>query len=179
MRDTALPPAPVSRSAPEVFAASAEAVGARTVVTDLDGARQYISALSSTSIGLSNEVRALLPGPKPESEPAETPHTAVSIATGGIADSGTVVLAEMERRDRLLFMLARSHIVLLPAGRIVADIADAVHIMRRCEAEGRRYVTWVSGPSRTADIEKILTIGAHGAAELTILIFTGTEPNAD
>ena len=41
-------------------------------------------------------------------------HTAVSVAVGGIAATGTVVLAELERADRLLFMLARRHVVLLP-----------------------------------------------------------------
>jgi L-lactate dehydrogenase complex protein LldG len=105
--------------------------------------------------------------------------TAITRARIGIAATGSVLIAETSEDDRLLPMLARRHVVLLPAGSILPALADAASVLRALMSSGVRYSTFVSGPSRTADIEKILTIGAHGPQQLIVIVVDGWEPGSD
>ncbi|MGB0614163.1 MAG: LUD domain-containing protein, partial [Miltoncostaeaceae bacterium] len=66
----------------------------------------------------------------------------------------------------------RHHVALLPAGRIVRTLAEA---LTRTFADGHPVpsaVSLVSGPSRSSDIEKISTLGAHGALSEHVVIIT-------
>jgi L-lactate dehydrogenase complex protein LldG len=67
-------------------------------------------------------------------------------------------------------------VVLLPASSLLVFLADAAPILSRwVDTGGHRYVTFASGPSRTSDIERVLTIGVHGPRGLMILAL---EPHA-
>ncbi len=91
----------------------------------------------------------------------------------GIAETGTLVLDAASEDLRLATMLPDIHAALLPARRIKAAAGDL-----RAEIEGMAgsppgYLTFITGASRTADIERELTIGVHGPSELRIFIITG------
>ena len=98
----------------------------------------------------------------------------ISGALLGIAETGTYVVADT-LPDRLVRMLAFSHLVVLDGTQIVPGLDDAGEWLRArfAGADGApsaRYVSFITGPSRTADIEMSLTVGAHGPAALRIVI---------
>jgi len=68
-------------------------------------------------------------------------------------------------------MLAETHVAILPAEKIqpeAGSIADEVNALLQTDAPA--YTTFITGASRTADIERVLAIGVHGPQELHILI---------
>lgn len=98
----------------------------------------------------------------------------VTSACFGIADTGTVVLESTAEDVRLASSLPTRHFVLLDKRKIVADGLAAVEPLRRMhQAQPRNYLAYITGPSRTADIERVLTIGVHGPKELHILLLDG------
>ena len=96
----------------------------------------------------------------------------IVLARAGIAETGSVALADNALAPRLLSMLADNCFVLLPATAILPDLDAAGALLAELVAAGRRYVSLVTGPSRTADIERVLTIGVQGPKTLHILILT-------
>ena len=90
----------------------------------------------------------------------------------GIAETGTLMLPSGATRPVLNNLLPDHEIVLLHAANIVASYEDAFDLLR---AEGGlpRNVMLVTGPSRSADIEQVLELGAHGPRRLHVLIIDG------
>jgi L-lactate dehydrogenase complex protein LldG len=90
----------------------------------------------------------------------------------GIAETGTLMLPSGAIRPVLNNLLPDHAIVLLHAANIVASYEDAFDLLR---AEGGlpRNVMLVTGPSRSADIEQTLELGAHGPRRLHVLIIDG------
>ncbi len=98
----------------------------------------------------------------------------VSEAMLGLAETGTYAVAD-SYADRLVRMLAHRHVVILEMARLVPGLDEAgAWLSRRFtdsdEAEAASYASFITGPSRTADIEMSLTVGAHGPAELRIVL---------
>jgi L-lactate dehydrogenase complex protein LldG len=110
-----------------------------------------------------------------EGEQAEAGVTGVNFA---IADTGTLVLDSTEEDIRLATTLPVKHFALLDPRKIVADGLEAVGPMRQLHEKGpRNFVAYITGPSRTADIERVLTIGVHGPKQLFILLVPGLSDN--
>ena len=59
---------------------------------------------------------------------------------------------------------------MLPAAAIRPGLNEAAALLRELERAGHRYVSLVTGPSRTADIERVLTIGVQGPKALHIIV---------
>ena len=79
-----------------------------------------------------------------------------------IAETGTLMLLSAAETPATVSLLPETHIAVLAAARIVAGMEEAWALMAS-EREGLpRAVNFVSGPSRTADIEQTIVIGAHG-----------------
>lgn len=107
---------------------------------------------------------------------AQAPRAAagVSGANFAIADTGTLVLESTAEATRLATTLPERHFALLDPRKIVADGLAAVPLVRRLQQQNpRSFLAYISGPSRTADIERVLTIGVHGPCELHILLLDG------
>jgi L-lactate dehydrogenase complex protein LldG len=95
-------------------------------------------------------------------------------ANFAIAATGTVVLESTDEALRLATTLPPVHFVLLDPRKIVADSAAAVPLLRRFhERLPQAFLAYITGPSRTADIERVLTIGVHGPKELHVLLCEG------
>jgi L-lactate dehydrogenase complex protein LldG len=95
----------------------------------------------------------------------------IVLAVAGVAETGSVLCADETLPARLLGMLADSVFVLLPIESIVPSLDEMGDILSGRVGEGARYLSMVTGPSRTADIERVLTIGVQGPKVLHILAF--------
>ena len=86
----------------------------------------------------------------------------------GIAETGTILFRSGRRRSRLLFALPPCRLTLLSAGCIVHNLSEATDSGLRVEESA--LLTWATGPSRTADIEKRLVIGVHGPGTWFVIL---------
>jgi L-lactate dehydrogenase complex protein LldG len=67
-------------------------------------------------------------------------------------------------------LLPETHIAILDPSRIVASMEDAWDLMRKEFKQPPRAVNFISGPSRTADIEMTVTLGAHGPYRVLVIL---------
>jgi L-lactate utilization protein LutC len=97
------------------------------------------------------------------------PTLGVTAPALGVAERGTLVLASAPGHGRSIDVVSLYHLAVLPASRLRATLAEA---LTETYAGGRApsAVSLVSAPSRTSDIEKISTLGAHGARGLHLLV---------
>lgn len=95
-------------------------------------------------------------------------------ANFAFAETGTVVLESTNESVRIATTLPEKHFVLLDPRKILASADNAVPLVERIHKDmPQAYLAYITGPSRTADIERVLTIGVHGPAELHILLLDG------
>lgn len=89
-----------------------------------------------------------------------------------IAETGTLVLESAAERHRLVSLVPPIHVALLDASRILPTLGAALAALRQGGPESLSHaVTFITGPSRTADIELTLVVGVHGPRELHVLLF--------
>jgi L-lactate dehydrogenase complex protein LldG len=93
----------------------------------------------------------------------------ISTAQAAIAETGTLVLDSADERHRLVSLVPAVHIAIVDASRICETLGEALALLRQ-DKELSRAVTFVTGPSRTADIELTLTVGVHGPQELYVIV---------
>ena len=103
-------------------------------------------------------------------ERAAAIHTGFTRADWGIADTGTLVLDSSSEDLRLATMLSETHIAVLPLSRLRGTSMDLEDEMNRLAQSPPRYLAFITGASRTADIERVLTLGVHGPLELHLLL---------
>ena len=102
----------------------------------------------------------------------------LSSAELAIAETGSVLIAENSLEARVVSMLTLTHFVLVGGDRLVPLLDDAAMLLQRLTRAGsdqRHYISFVTGPSRTADIERTLTIGVQGPKTLCVILVTDEE----
>ena len=168
----------------EVFISAAKNVGAEVVtVKDTAEACRYIVDHADGTVllpeqasldrsGLSTELgkqcQALAVFDRNQAEQAAAGVTGANFA---IAETGTIALESTDEQVRLATTLPTRHFVLLDPRKIVADGQAAIPYVRKLHEQApRNFLAYITGPSRTADIERVLTIGVHGPKELHILL---------
>ncbi|MFQ5852190.1 MAG: lactate utilization protein [Candidatus Binatia bacterium] len=147
------------------FARSKNARVVQTSSADLLEHLDLAAALQGSGVAVS--------GPDPEG--LLSADIGISEAVAGIAETGSLLIHLDEIDSRLTTMLPPIHVALLKYGDVVESMEEGLLITRHCilslQVQGRpSYISWVTGPSRTADIERVLTIGVHGPRELCIII---------
>jgi L-lactate dehydrogenase complex protein LldG len=97
---------------------------------------------------------------------------AVSAAFAGVAETGTLALVSGPDNPTSLNFLADNHIVILPREAIEADYESVFAKLRGVYGKGGapRTLNFITGPSRSADIEQTLLLGAHGPRRLHIVV---------
>ena len=106
---------------------------------------------------------------------ADRIHTALTPVDGGIAETGSLVLNSSAEDVRIATMLAETHVAVIAAADIVPDAATLETRLDAALKEDKpSYTAFITGASRTADIERVLAIGVHGPQELHILVWGGT-----
>ena len=98
-------------------------------------------------------------------------HTALIAADWGVAETGTLVLRSTSEDIRIATMLCETHVAILPSSKItphIETLEEQLNIILKDKTPS--YTAFITGASRTADIERVLAIGVHGPQELHILI---------
>jgi L-lactate dehydrogenase complex protein LldG len=94
-------------------------------------------------------------------------------AYAGIAETGSLMLHSGADTPAVSSLLPETHVALLPVSRIVARMEDGFALLRHATGDAWPRGLWfVSGPSRTADIEQTITLGAHGPYRVLIVLTT-------
>lgn len=109
-------------------------------------------------------------------KPEPSDQVGISIAFAAIAETGTLMLISGADSPSTLNFLPDTHVVVLPASRVVGPMEDAWRRLR--DARGGalqatsipRTVNFITGPSRTADIEQKIEMGAHGPRRQHIVV---------
>jgi L-lactate dehydrogenase complex protein LldG len=109
-----------------------------------------------------------IPGLKREvtRELAAQARIGISEMAWGVADTGTLVQDSTGVEQRLVSTLPLIHIAVVPTVNILPDLPT---LLERISPETSGYIAMITGPSRTADIERVLTIGVHGPERLVIV----------
>ena len=98
----------------------------------------------------------------------------ISFAEAGIAATGSLLVQLTDPGERAATALATKHAVFLRSSSIVPTLRDlGPSLKAQLAGAGPTYFSITTGPSRTADIERVLTIGVHGPKELHILLLEG------
>jgi L-lactate dehydrogenase complex protein LldG len=90
----------------------------------------------------------------------------ITQAEWALADTGTLVQDQTAVEQRLASSLTDIHIAIVPTNSI---LPDKIALLARINPRTSRYIAFITGPSRTADIERVLTIGVHGPERLIIV----------
>ncbi|MBU7436620.1 LutC/YkgG family protein [Paraburkholderia fungorum] len=89
------------------------------------------------------------------------------------AETGTLVLLSGPQTYASAGLLPQTHIAIVPASRIVSGHEEAFALIRSERGELPRAVNFVSGPSRTGDIEQTIVLGAHGPYRVHAIVVRG------
>lgn len=88
----------------------------------------------------------------------------------GIADLGTIVQDADSVQKRLVSMLPPTHLAVISTKTIVDTFLDSLEMIEKVyQGNPSNFIAFVTGPSRTADIERVLTVGVHGPGRLIIV----------
>ena len=96
----------------------------------------------------------------------------VTTAFAGIAETGTLMLCSGPDSPTTLNFLPDTHIVLLPTAWIVGSYEDGWDLLRATGEAMPRTINYITGPSRSGDIEQTMQLGAHGPLRLHIVLIS-------
>ncbi len=153
----------------EAFTLAAQQAGAEV----LRAARGDVMASLAARLGDSARVVSMVSDIPGSASHLSTPHAAVGIdvlvceSTCGVAENGAVWLTESALPQRAVLFLAHHVVVLLPESALVPDLHAAY---ARLLIARESFGAFVAGPSKTADIEQSLVVGAQGAMGLTVVL---------
>lgn len=101
----------------------------------------------------------------------ELAEVGITLCEALIARNGSIMLSNQHAAGRRLSIFPHQHIVIARTGQLVLDLKDAFKLLK--DKYGNQIpsmVSTITGPSRTADIEKTLVLGAHGPKELFVFL---------
>ena len=166
------------------FAETLKAVGGEAVIVpDVAAANAQLAKLATynaatRTVSLAEGVGDPTVDPEALDRPHELEDVEYAILPGrfGVAENAAVWLDLRDVKHRVICVLAQHLAVVLPASEIVPTMHEAYARLSRTGGadadfvERPGYGLFLSGPSKTADIEQSLVIGAHGARSLTVFL---------
>ena len=163
----------VSRSVVEEFKRNLEAVDGRCFMARDDA--EVAAVLSQLTQGK----RVATSDAPPLTKDLFNFDVGVTKVQAAIAETGTLVLDSAAEKNRLVSLVPPVHIAILEASRIYATLGETLAALQS-NGEVSPAITFITGPSRTADIELTLAIGVHGPQELYVIIVEDQNtPNAN
>ena len=159
-----------------------KSVSRTAVASPLDEFKRNLEAADGHCIIVHNEaelaetIKSITEGKKVASSDAPPPtkdlfnfDLGVTRAQAGIAETGTLVLDSSVEQNRLVSLVPPVHVAILEASRIYATLGETL-AMLQSNGDLSHAITFITGPSRTADIELTLAIGVHGPQELYVIV---------
>lgn len=178
----------------DLFKARAEAVGAqvqrvatRQLAIELivrllnrervgDMPHSYAVWASGSMVGQveKKKLEGAVPGLKFDVTRSLAAHAKVGISQmdWALANTGTLVQSADEVDKRLVSTLPALHIALISTAALLPDLPS---VLARVDPAKSAYLSFITGPSRSADIERVLTIGVHGPERLIIVLVDDLE----
>jgi L-lactate dehydrogenase complex protein LldG len=169
-----------------------EAVGGKAIlarnVADLNDQLR-----SLPQVAAAKRIASLVPGvgsPNVDTSKIDSPHALadvdVAILSGefGVAENAAVWVTDRKVPQRVLYFLCQHLILVVPAAAIVDHLHAAYERIAATSQNGRApfaepiFGVFISGPSKTADIEQSLVIGAHGPRSITVCLLDACLPAA-
>lgn len=150
-------------SAVETFKQNLEAVAGHCILV------QHEAELTDTLNRLTAGKRIATSDAPPPTKDLFNFDVGITNAQAAIAETGTLVLDSAAEQNRLVSLVPPVHIAILDASRIFATLGETLAALQSGD-ELSPAITFITGPSRTADIELTLTIGVHGPQELYVII---------
>lgn len=135
----------------------AEELGAKEVVVAGDDSDEGIAGACKA---LTDSGRTVYRDKFEVAEHAPKADLGLSRAEFGVGETGSVVVDTYSYEARVVGMLPIAHIVLLDASCLTETVTTAFQVMSKVFQKG--YLGFITGPSRTADIERVLSLGVHG-----------------
>jgi len=175
---TALPPpwrpdTPETEGLFEQFAAALEEAGGtarRVRAASLSGElEEHARALAASTLYSTHPALPSRHGDRAPRAPHDLAHLDLAILAGGpaVAESGAVWVVPESGLDRAAGFLAEHVALVVDAGALVGDLHEAY---ARIDPAAAGFGCFMAGPSKTADIEQVLVVGAHGARTLTAFV---------
>lgn len=90
-----------------------------------------------------------------------------------VAETGTLMLLSSPDTFSSAALLPETHVAIVPESRIVGSIEDAFALVKKERGELPRATNFISGPSRTGDIEQTIVLGAHGPYRVHVILIAG------
>ncbi|MBV8389746.1 MAG: LUD domain-containing protein [Mucilaginibacter sp.] len=104
----------------------------------------------------------------------EQAEVGITLCEALVARNGSILLSNADMAGRRLSIYPPVHIVLAYSSQLVLDLKDGFKLIKeKYNSQLPSMITAVTGPSRTADIEKTLVLGAHGPKELFVFLLDG------
>ncbi len=121
---------------------------------------QTLTGLPWQSAGLSVEFR----------KPVNEDLVGITGCFCAVAETGTLMLLSGPETFSSAALLPETHIAIVPLSRIVGSIEDAFSLAKQERGELPRATNFISGPSRTGDIEQTIVLGAHGPYRVHVIL---------
>jgi L-lactate dehydrogenase complex protein LldG len=182
----------------ERFAAEVNTVGGQAfVVSDIEAARRQlkellseagataalcwqhdlldrlgiVELLSAASVTLLDHARLTDTSPTDHRKTLLACDVGITSCDCAIAETGTLMMCSQPGHERVASLLPPTHIALVEEQQIVPDLIDATGILNRRGVESLpSNVTFITGPSKTGDIELQLTTGVHGPGKWFVIV---------
>lgn len=139
------------------------------VVTRRYSPRRVASTMTEVEVGgVMQKLNCVTFNPDEVASTAELDGTDVAIVKGciGVCENGAVWI-QQDLEQRAIYFMAEALVILLDHRDLVNNIHEAY---KRIDTGEYGYGVFISGPSKTADIEQALVLGAHGACDVMVLI---------
>jgi L-lactate dehydrogenase complex protein LldG len=108
---------------------------------------------------------------RPTTNEMERADVGITLCDALIAQTGSILLTTRSAGGRTLSVLPPNHIVIAQEKQLLPDLPAAFELLQKTYNENYpSLITFITGPSRTGDIERILVLGAHGPRFLTIFL---------
>ncbi|MCH8904114.1 MAG: lactate utilization protein [Bacteroidetes bacterium] len=102
----------------------------------------------------------------------------ITLCEALIARTGSILVSSKQSAGRILSIYPPIHIAVAYTSQLVFDIADGLEVIKKKYGENYpSMVSFITGPSRTADIEKTLVLGAHGPKEVYVFLVEDNKRN--
>lgn len=167
-------PTPQTTSLLELFKQNVEAVDGHCIVVQTEEELTRILKNFGGRIAISDApvLAGLVADVAPGASEIFQYDVGITTAQAAIAETGTLVLDSAKERHRLVSLVPPVHIAIVDAASIFRTLGEALAFIH-LNGDISPAVTFVTGPSRTADIELTLAIGVHGPQELHVIVNNG------